>query len=199
MKSPKHFTDAPMLTLAMAAMIGIHSIRRHSQVYRHVSRCSSAVRFGGLGLAFQEVGLTARRGQKPSGMGRGGSRHASTLCCCNRSDFGIEGHLCTPKHKYCEHSIKVSAHNPLPPSLSLTHRCYNPKPFCNWLNPKPLNPKPARWLEYGRTDKRIGGVGQLSHGLPKLNIGALTIRIGFWGPSYYNYNKGTPKMVLVII
>ena len=120
MKSPKHFTDAPMLTLAMAAMIGIHSIRRHSQVYRHVSRCSSAVRFGGLGLAFQEVGLTARRGQKPSGMGRGGSRHASTLCCCNRSDFGIEGHLCTPKHKYCEHSIKVSAHNPLPPSLSLS-------------------------------------------------------------------------------
>ena len=26
-------------------------------------------------------------------------------------------------------------------------------------------------------------------GLPKLNIGALEIRIGFWGPLYDNYNK----------
>ena len=23
-----------------------------------------------------------------------------------------------------------------------------------------------------------------------INIGALTIRIGFWGPFYYNYDKG---------
>ena len=28
---------------------------------------------------------------------------------------------------------------------------------------------------------------------------ALIIRIGFWGPLYYNYKKGTPKIVLVII
>ena len=25
------------------------------------------------------------------------------------------------------------------------------------------------------------------------NIGALAIRIGFCGPEYYNYNKGTPR------
>ena len=25
------------------------------------------------------------------------------------------------------------------------------------------------------------------------NIGALIIRIGFWGPLYYNYNKEPPK------
>ena len=25
------------------------------------------------------------------------------------------------------------------------------------------------------------------------NIGALIIRIGFWCPLYYNYNKGPPK------
>ena len=24
------------------------------------------------------------------------------------------------------------------------------------------------------------------------NVGALIIRIGFWGPFYYNYNKGPP-------
>ena len=28
-----------------------------------------------------------------------------------------------------------------------------------------------------------------------LSIGALIIRIGFWGPVYYNYNKEPPKMV----
>ena len=32
-----------------------------------------------------------------------------------------------------------------------------------------------------------------------LNIGALIIRIGFWGPLYYNSNKEPPKIVLVII
>ena len=32
------------------------------------------------------------------------------------------------------------------------------------------------------------------------NIGALVIRIGFWGPLYYSYNnKEPPKIVLVII
>ena len=29
----------------------------------------------------------------------------------------------------------------------------------------------------------------------ELSIGALIIRIGFWGPVYYNYNKEPPKMV----
>ena len=29
--------------------------------------------------------------------------------------------------------------------------------------------------------------------LGKLTIGALIIRIGFWGPLYYKYNEGTPK------
>ena len=28
-------------------------------------------------------------------------------------------------------------------------------------------------------------------------IGALRIRIGFWGPLYYNYNKETPKARVV--
>ena len=27
----------------------------------------------------------------------------------------------------------------------------------------------------------------------------LIIRIGFWGPLYYNYNKEPPKIVLVIV
>ena len=30
-------------------------------------------------------------------------------------------------------------------------------------------------------------------------IGALIVRIGFWGPSYYKYNKEPPKILLVII
>ena len=32
-----------------------------------------------------------------------------------------------------------------------------------------------------------------------VSIGAVIIRIGFWGPFYYNYNKEAPKIVLVII
>ena len=32
----------------------------------------------------------------------------------------------------------------------------------------------------------------------RLDIGVLVIIIGFWSPLYYTYNKGTPKMVLVI-
>ena len=31
------------------------------------------------------------------------------------------------------------------------------------------------------------------------NIGALTIRIGFWGPLYHNYNQDTSNIVLVKI
>ena len=31
------------------------------------------------------------------------------------------------------------------------------------------------------------------------NVGALIIRIGFWGPRYYNCYKEPPKIVLVII
>ena len=30
-------------------------------------------------------------------------------------------------------------------------------------------------------------------------IGAFIIRIGFWDPFYYNYNKERPKIVLVIL
>ena len=32
-----------------------------------------------------------------------------------------------------------------------------------------------------------------------INIGALIIRIGFWGILYYNYNEGPPEIVLVAI
>ena len=39
-------------------------------------------------------------------------------------------------------------------------------------------------------------VGQHNLALP---IGALTIRRGFWGPLYFNYNKEPPKIVLVSI
>ena len=31
------------------------------------------------------------------------------------------------------------------------------------------------------------------------NLGALIIRIGFWGLFYYKYNKEPPKIVSVII
>ena len=31
------------------------------------------------------------------------------------------------------------------------------------------------------------------------NMGALIIRIGFWGPLYYNCNKEPPKIVWVIM
>ena len=34
---------------------------------------------------------------------------------------------------------------------------------------------------------------------PPDKIGALLIRIGFWGPLYYNYNKEPPKIELVIV
>ena len=34
-------------------------------------------------------------------------------------------------------------------------------------------------------------LGVLGH--PNPNAGTLIIRIGFWGPLYYNYNKETPK------
>ena len=33
----------------------------------------------------------------------------------------------------------------------------------------------------------------------RFNIGALIIRIGFWGPLYYIYNAAPPKLVQVII
>ena len=33
----------------------------------------------------------------------------------------------------------------------------------------------------------------------KDNIGAFIIRIGFWGPFYYNYHKEPPKIALVIL
>ena len=37
----------------------------------------------------------------------------------------------------------------------------------------------------------LGGLGFI-YGLI-VNIGALIIRIGLWGPLYYNYNKEPPK------
>ena len=30
-----------------------------------------------------------------------------------------------------------------------------------------------------------------------VNVGALIIRIGFWGPLYYNYNKDIPKIAII--
>ena len=36
-------------------------------------------------------------------------------------------------------------------------------------------------------------------GTIRFNIGALTIRMGFWGPFYYHYNEEPPKIILVNI
>ena len=41
------------------------------------------------------------------------------------------------------------------------------------------------------------GLGRPSLQLP--NIGAAIIRIKFWGPLYYNYNKEPSKIVLVLV
>ena len=46
-----------------------------------------------------------------------------------------------------------------------------------------------------RSLSRPRGFGVLSSGY----IGALIIRLGFWGPLHYNYNKEPPKLVFVII
>ena len=35
--------------------------------------------------------------------------------------------------------------------------------------------------------------------MTKDTIGALIIRIGFWGPLYHKYNKELPKIISVII
>ena len=32
-----------------------------------------------------------------------------------------------------------------------------------------------------------------------VSIGALVIRIGFWGSVYYSYNKKPPRIILVVI
>ena len=41
--------------------------------------------------------------------------------------------------------------------------------------------------------------GDFEPGMEVPNIGALIVRIGFWDPFYYNYNKEAPKIVLGII
>ena len=46
----------------------------------------------------------------------------------------------------------------------------------------------------GNSKACIGGAAQ-----PSASYGALTIRRGFWGPLYFNYNKEPPKIVLVSI
>ena len=50
-------------------------------------------------------------------------------------------------------------------------------------------------------EQQASGVlaGPVTLNFKPVNIGALIIRIGFWGPLYYNYNKEPPKMVLEII
>ena len=40
--------------------------------------------------------------------------------------------------------------------------------------------------------------GGFALGNARENIGALKIRIGFWGSSYYNYNMEPPKVLLMI-
>ena len=57
-------------------------------------------------------------------------------------------------------------------------------------------------IEFGACGSGLGGVvsgalGFLSWvGLRgSFSIGALILRIGFWGPLYYSYNKDPPKIV----
>ena len=38
----------------------------------------------------------------------------------------------------------------------------------------------------------------LPHDVQQINIGALIIRIGFWGRLYYTSNKEPPKVLLMI-
>ena len=53
-----------------------------------------------------------------------------------------------------------------------------------------LNPEPQPLAGVCFSELGWGGGG---------NIGALIIRLGFWGPLYHNYNKEPPKIVSVII
>ena len=54
---------------------------------------------------------------------------------------------------------------------------------------------------YTRQSKQLAGLQAASHGqgsvlkgrYSKDNVGVFSIRIGFWGIVYYNYNKETPK------
>ena len=34
---------------------------------------------------------------------------------------------------------------------------------------------------------------------PRINIGALIIRVGFWGPLYYNYNKDPQNIAWAVL
>ena len=56
-------------------------------------------------------------------------------------------------------------------------------------------PESAAWL----TSTVSAKAPSFWRALGGYNIGALIIRIGFWGPLYYNYGKEPPKIVLVII
>ena len=41
----------------------------------------------------------------------------------------------------------------------------------------------------------LGAESTKSSAVKRLKLGALAIRIGFWGPPYYNYNKEPPKIL----
>ena len=43
------------------------------------------------------------------------------------------------------------------------------------------------------------GLRQLGFSFLLQNIGPLIIRIGFWGPLYYNYKKEPPPTLLLVI
>ena len=57
------------------------------------------------------------------------------------------------------------------------------------------------WVWNDSLGSRLGATGALIRspqkgsiiGFYNVNIGALIIRIGFWGPLYYNCNKEPPK------
>ena len=55
-------------------------------------------------------------------------------------------------------------------------------------------------IEFGACGSGLGGVVSGSLGFlswvglrGSFSIGALILRIGFWGPLYYSYNKDPPK------
>ena len=71
---------------------------------------------------------------------------------------------------------------PKPPNLSLHQQCLTPQA----AGLERCTKAAAEWCEQM-------GPRDLEDRVLGFNIGALIIRIGFWGPLYYIYNKEPPK------
>ena len=122
------------------------------------------------------------------------------LCGCNvvSSVRGLRGLLCTTFE-----GVGTFASGVKPATLTPNHpKPYTPESFPTLLPILPpserMESRPFKSLEGGSLNHKPLPAGpKPSTPNPKTDvataIGALIIRIGFWGPLYYNYNKEPPK------